>query len=730
MPMPAPSPSAPVYATPAPGPQDYPTTNGPGPAAAPQPSQSGASAEPSLAAGDARVRADRLYGNLGPTGTLTAVGHVDLKNSDVDVLSDEAVYDAKTKMLEARGHVRFTAADGDTATADALEYDGRTRRVSMTGVHGQSGALVYQGEQIHGLLYYSGQRVVVDSSGHTTISQGYVTTCDPRHVAYHITGREIEIRPGDRLIVHRSALFLGKYVAGILGLLVVPLAAAAERRPQAFAPRLGYNSTEGVFVRNALNFYRGPNYYGTYHLDFFQKVGLGFGTDVFFTRLDGRGGGALSFYEFRNNQQQQALTGSKSTLQVSTNLQELLSKHVSAALQFNYSGAAGVLSSIPAQTTANMAITHTGDRSTTSYGATIANSGPSSSFAGIFNHTISFSPTFNQNVSLSLQDSSNPTAFSRTTSINTDTHYSAKLFDADLAIATMHGRQISYDQNGNALAPLDTLGFQRVPELTVRARPFQISSLRLPVAITLTDGVYNDGYDQIKTERYETAVQLGSGFYRIGRSSDLTASASVRQDLYGTGDQRGSIGEQLALHTLFGAHADNTVAYQDQSIRGFTPLTSFDLLTGFDTLDEALNIYNGSIYRFTAATDYDFKNKLLGNINYQLNVAPNPYASVSLGTSYDPHGTGYSPLVIALATPLSRSDYFEFSGNYDFKLHGLQGQSYFLSHTVADCYQVRLAYRQPLKEVDISLNLLAFPSESANFGINNSGPIIPQNFNF
>lgn len=730
MPMPSSSPSPPVYATPGPGPQDFPTTNGPPASATGQPTSGSSTAETPLSPGDARVRADRIYGNLGPTGTMTAVGHVDLRDGDVDVLSDQAVYDGSTKLLQATGHVRFVASDGDTASADSLEYDARTRRITMLGVSGQSAALVYQGEQIHGALYYTGRRVTVDAAGRTLIQNGSVSTCDPHHVAYHISGREIEIRPGDRLIAHSSDLFLGRYLVAALGVLVIPLAVAAERKPSAFAPRIGYNSTEGVFVRNFLNFYHGPNYYGTYHLDFFQKVGLGFGADAFFSRLDGRGGGAFSFYEFRNNKQQQFLTGSKSSFQVSTNLQEMLTKHVTGALQFNYSGAAGVLSSIPPQTSANLNVTHTGDRSTTSYGATIANSGPSSSFGGIFNHTISFSPTFNQNVSLSLQDSSNPLSFSRTVSVNTDTHYSAKLFDADLAIATTHGRQISDDQNGNALAPVDTLGFQRVPELTLRGRPFEIASLRLPVSITMTDGVYNDGYDAIKTERYETAVQVGSAFYRLGKNSDLTASASLRQDVYGTGDQRGSIGEQLALHTLIGSHADNTVSYQDQSVRGFTPLTSFDLLTGFDLLDEALNVYNGSIYRFTAATNYDFRNKLLGDINYQLNVQPNPYASVSLGTSYDPHGTGYSPLVVALATPLSRNDYLEFSGNYDFKLHGLQGQSYFLSHTVNDCYQVRVAYRQPLKEVDVSLNLLAFPSQSVNFGINNSGPIIPQNLNF
>ena len=58
----------------------------------------------------------------------------------------------------------------------------------------------------------------------------------------------------------------------------------------------------------------------------------------------------------------------------------------------------------------------------------------------------------------------------------------------------------------------------------------------------------------------------------------------------------------------------------------------------------------------------------------------------------------------------------------------LQGQNYYLTHTVNDCYVIRVAYHQPLKEVDISFGLLAFPSQSASFGINNNGPIIAQGF--
>ena len=313
-------------------------------------------------------------------------------------------------------------------------------------------------------------------------------------------------------------------------------------------------------------------------------------------------------------------------------------------------------------------------------------------------------------------------------------------------IDTSHGTQIT--QPGPLVSPFpsplptpivaNTSGFQKVPELTLHARPFQISSLRLPVEVTVTDGIYNDQFDNspngIKTSRLDLTTQIGSAFFPIGQSSDVTATATLRQDAYGTGDLLGTVGEDVSVRTLFGTHADNTLSYNSLSVRGFTPMPSFDGAFGTDDLGEVLNVYNGSKYRFSATTSYDFHQKFLSPVAYDLLWQPTTFSSVSLGTTYDPHGIagverpGYSPLNISLATPIGNDDYFQMQSNYDFKLHGLQNQSYFLTHTVSDCYQIRVAYRQPLKEVDFSLNLLAFPTQSVNFGINSNGPIIAQSF--
>lgn len=674
------------------------------------------------------MTADRVYGNGGETGDITAVGRVDMKYADADIFADQAVYSGTTKIVHATGHVRYVAATGDVATAQTLDYDTAADRISMTGVEGQSPSVALQGQPIHGYLFYGGEHVTVTRDGHTVLERGWVTTCDPRRPAYHVTGRNIEIRPGDRVIARGSALYLGKLLVGALGLLVLPLTESAARRPSAFAPRAGYNSTYGYFIRNYVNFYRDQYLYGTYHVDFYQKVGVGLGADVYFARRDGLGSGQFSIYNLRNNARQQQLSGAKNNLQASLSLQRVLGHHVTGSLQFNYTGSTGVLSSIPPTTSANLNLTHTGLRSTTTYSATINSTGPSSAVGGFFNHSINFTPTFGENVQLGLQSNTTPGAFSRSITFVSDTRLSARAFDVDLVTSTNHGLQITTDPTTGAQVSNPVIGFQKVPELTLRARQLQIPPLRLPVLMTMVDGLYNDEYDRIETARYEVSAQFGPAFYRVGQSSEVTASATLRQDAYGTGDLRGSIGEQVSLRTFLGRHADNTLSYGDQSVRGFTPLRSYDLITGFDQINETLNVYNGGIYRFTASTNYDFRNKFLSAITYQLVAQPGPQTSLSLGTSYDPHGSGYSPLVISLATPLGPADYLQFQGNYDFKLHGLQGQNYYLTHTVGNCYQIRVAYLQPLKEVTFGISLLAFPGQGVNFGINSNGPIVPQSF--
>src|SRR5271166_6093115 len=277
------------------------------------PAVSETAAPPTPPPGFGRITADRMYGKA--NGDMDADGHVLIISGDSSITADRAHYDSSTHVVRATGNVHYVAANGDTAVAQALEYDVARDRVVMDHVEGQSSSVAYQAERIHGYLYYKGERITIEHNGHAFLERGWVTTCDLHHVAYHITGKEIEVRPSDRLIAHSPALYLGKYLVAGLGILVVPLTPEGERRPTAIAPRIGYNSIYGFFLKNYINFYSSQYFYGTYHIDLFQKAGIGLGADLYFARRDGMGSGELTLYNLHSNAYQRMVTGTTNSFQ-------------------------------------------------------------------------------------------------------------------------------------------------------------------------------------------------------------------------------------------------------------------------------------------------------------------------------------------------------------------------------------------------------------------------------
>ncbi|HYW53195.1 MAG TPA: hypothetical protein VE826_04445, partial [Dongiaceae bacterium] len=58
----------------------------------------------------------------------------------------------------------------------------------------------------------------------------------------------------------------------------------------------------------------------------------------------------------------------------------------------------------------------------------------------------------------------------------------------------------------------------------------------------------------------------------------------------------------------------------------------------------------------------------------------------------------------------------------------LESKNIYYRHIVGNCYEIRLAYNQDLKQVTATVDLLAFPSHVLNFGLGQTslGSIIPQ----
>jgi len=226
------------------------------------------------------------------TGLFTAVGNVTLRYRDAVITADAMRYDAEAGTILFEGNVVYVEGQQELAGA-RLHYDLNT----ATAVFEDLDAIVYA-QGVQGPMFVRGQRVE-STSDVVVIQGGFLTTCEcqeDRPPAYHFTAREIEIYPGDRLVV-RGVTF---YDHGV-PLLYLPWLTLSlrEDRNHFDLPQIGYSERTGWYIKTAYNYVLASGLYGAILLDWYQY--LGFGGGVRHTYLhDGSGRGTVLVYGVAN----------------------------------------------------------------------------------------------------------------------------------------------------------------------------------------------------------------------------------------------------------------------------------------------------------------------------------------------------------------------------------------------------------------------------------------------
>ena len=209
---------------------------------------------------------------------------------------------------------------------------------------------------------------------------------------------------------------------------------------------------------------------------------------------------------------------------------------------------------------------------------------------------------------------------------------------------------------------------------------------------------------------------------------------TLQQDAYWTGDLKAQIGQQATLTTPLFGHLINTISYNESHVNGplSEPFKSIDVLgDGTKQANDVLRIFNGDVYSLSL-TATTFFNRQAQSVGYQLTSRPSPRSTLSLGGAFTPgSGNGFDRTSVQVATPFGYQSDLQVSMNVNWKAHmRLENKNIYYRHVVGNCYELRLAYNQDLKQVTASVNLLAFPSRVANFGLGQAslGSIIPQSF--
>ena len=288
--------------------------------------------------------------------------------------------------------------------------------------------------------------------------------------------------------------------------------------------------------------------------------------------------------------------------------------------------------------------------------------------------------------------------------------------------------ELNYDRYDTSLPS----NVQREPELTIRPHSPLFPRQRLmPITAQYTLGVYNDPQANLATSRGEARLTFGPALAHF-LASDLSATVTVQQDAYGTGDLKAQIGQQATLTTPLWGHIINTISYNESHVNGplAEPFKSIDVLgNGTKQANDNLRIFNGDVYTLSL-TATTFFNRQAQSVGYQLTSRPSPRSTLMLGGSFTPGaGNGFDRTSVELTTPFGYQSDLQFQAFIDWKQSGrLLSKNIYYRHIVGNCYEIRLAYNQDLRQVTASIDLLAFPSRALNFGLGQTslGSIIPQ----
>ena len=655
---------------------------------------------------------DEVIGNTKDGQPGDVVGNVQIFYSDGIVAGDRAHYDG-VRTITVTGHPYLINRDRNSILhADVIKFDTVSKFATLEQGRGESTQGVEKGE-----VYFTAKHLTSTSGGVAHGEYASVTTCVNPRAGYHITGRTIDVKPGDKMTITKAVLFLGALAVFYIPKLVIPLRQVEDDRKPGLFPEVGYNQYEGYYVKAKLSFGKDNYYYGYYTVNYFTKVGLGLGYLGFFNKKNGRRQSSINYYGIKDRR-----VGQRSYNFSATDV-ENFSQTLRANGAFSYNGNFGALTTLPAQTSLNATVVHNTARDQQNYQfGRSAQGSLSKSYNYGFSDSRQLSSILQNTLQLTYNTSSSnygSASTSSTSTINNQTQMNTHAASYLLTLAKQ-----------NSSAPY---GIQKEPELQVRPNSF-FPHFVLPVSAQFYIGSYDEPQSNFKTTATDMSFNLGPQLYHFF-GSDLTLGGSVEQYAFATGDLKAKISQNASLQTPVGKHFVNSIQYSESNNNGpaFVPFQSYDILSGLNNKQayDVFRFFNSDYYNLQISASTLF-NGHAQPLAYQLTSRPSKRSILLLGGSFSPgSGLGFSSTNVQLATPFGYAADLQFITDIDWKNKGrLINKNIYYHKVIGDCYEFRVQYNQNLKQVNVSIDILAFPSHAASFGVDKNGPIFPTSLNF
>lgn len=725
-PLPTPSPVAsvapgPVYVTPVtptPPPTPQPVlTAGPIRPASASPSATPAApnnGEAPLRENEFALLYDKLTGTNSDNGPFDLDGNVNIIYLDGTIVGDHAHHEDQSRYIDVTGHTSIRNRAGDTTlAADAIRFDTLTQRATLINGRGVSTQGVESGR-----LHYSARTLITQRNGTTHGDRASLTTCENPRSGYHIEAKTLDLTPGDKAVLRAAVLFLGPLAILYIPVLVIPLnrSVGGPRRNQGFIPVIGYSAAEGFYVKARIGFSPSDTYFGYYRIEGYTKIGFGLGYVASFRPKNQKRSIDIDFF----TQQNTMLHSNTSNFDLTD--QENFSQTLRGTARVNYQGDYGPLISLPASLAIQLGLAKTTAKDSQNFSYARQSNGSeyvSSNYGFSDQHTFSSKLTnaLTATFTSSTQSSGGFSSSNNTLHFDDDAHYTGRSYDYDLTVDR-------YDSTTPS-------GVNKLPELLIRPHGSLFPRLTaFPTTATYTIGEYSDPTSMLATQRAEAQINVGPVLAHT-ILGDFNASVNVRQDAYGTGDEKAQIAQNINLTTPITSHINSSLSYTNQHVNGLgdEPFV-FDTIGGaYKNLQEVLRIFNGDVYALTLQSGTAF-NRMAQGVSYQLLTRPSPRSALILGGVYTPGpGNGFDRTSVQASTPLGRGSDIQISTFVDWKARGrFESKTIYFRRIVGDCYEFRIAYNQDNKTVNFTIDLLAFPSQAVNFGLGQQTSIIPQSF--
>jgi hypothetical protein len=671
---------------------------------------------PTLPPGYVAIIADRVSAlNVNKQGQPgDAWGNVHIYYSRGEIVGEHAHYDGDRTVTITGNPFIIDQSHDSILKGDTIYFDTIAQTARLVNGHGESS----QGVE-RGLVHYSANDLHTDADGVAHGTHPTVTTCEHPRGGYHITGRTMDVVPGDRIVIYDAILWLGAAAVFWLPKVIIPLRSVEARRTQPqYFPNIGYDQYEGYYILTKVGFGSSPQYYGYYVLNYYTKVGLGYGYVAFFQRKNGRRVASINFYRIHDRRVNQ--TNTNLTASETENFSRTLHSTVNYAYQSNY----GPLTNLPANESLNVDIVHQTEKDSQTY--SFAHSGvgtQSQTNAESFADMIQFTPTLSEALNFNMTNGeSNYGGFASSNAsatLDSVLHWTTRGADYELTYDKIYAR-VPY-------------GDDEIPQLAIRPLAF-FPHFIFPVSAQFQIGDYSEPANTFNTSRADMAFVLGPALYRVF-GSDFQATVNVTQYAYGTGDLKAAIQQLLSLTTPISNHFVNMITYNEANYNGpaAVPFQYLDQqpTQNNKTAQDLLRFFNGSAYNVSLgfSTLFDAHAQ---PVSYQVQLAPSASSVVLLGGAFLPGpGMGFEQTNVQFSTPLGRDTQLEFAGNVNWDLHRrISDKIVYITKTIGNCYQIQALYNEDSKLLNVSLNLLAFPSQPVGFGVGQGGSIIPSNLNF